>query len=355
MKIASIVGARPNFIKATPVSRGLRKRHKEILIHTGQHYDYRMNKIFFDELAIPKPDYHLGVGSRTHAYQTGEIMRKIEKVLTKEKPDLTLVYGDCNSTLAGALAAVKLHLSIAHVEAGPRFFDKSVPEEINRIVTDHVSTLLFAPTQTSVSNLRREGIEGGVYLTGDVMLDIFLNLSKISDKKSKILEKLNLRKKGYLLLTVHRENNTNKKENLKNIIDAILEVDENIVFPIHPRTEKYSKRYGLYKRLENAKNISLIKPVGYLDSLRLIKNAKKVLTDSGGLQKEAYFSRVPCITLDNATGWPETIEDGWNTLVGSKKEKVISAVENFESKEKQTAIFGDGHASQKICKIIEGF
>jgi UDP-N-acetylglucosamine 2-epimerase len=354
MKIVSIVGARPQFIKAVLVSRELRKGHEEVLVHTGQHYDIELSKIFFDELGIPKPNYNLEVGSGTHAGQTGKMMISIEDTLVAEKPDLVLVYGDTNSTLAGALAAVKLHIPVAHVEAGPRLFDKSIPEEINRVLTDHVSSFLFAPTQTTVDNLRREGISNGVYLTGDVMLDSFLQFSEIANRSSKVLHELGLGKGEYLLATVHRARNTEVEENLKNIVAAFCGIDEKIVFPVHPRTVKYLRQYRLYSQLKNASNMILISPVGYLDSIVLTRNARKVLTDSGGLQKEAYFSRVPCITLDEATGWPETVEDGWNTLVTSSTEKIIEAIRHFEPRGKQRKVFGDGKAAEKIVEIIDG-
>ena len=352
MKIVTIVGARPQFIKVVLVSKELRKKHKEVLVHTGQHYDIELSKIFFDDLDIPHPDYNLEVGSDTHARQTGKMMTSIESVLTTEKPALVLVYGDTNSTLAGALAAVKVHIPVAHVEAGPRMFDKAVPEEVNRVLTDHVSSLLFAPTQTAVDNLKREGIEEGVYLTGDVMLDSFLHFHKIAEQNSKILNELGLRKTRYLLATVHRARNTNDEENLRNIVEAFMRVGERIVFPVHPRTEKYLKQYGLYERLKGASNLMLIDPVGYLDSMILTRNASKVLTDSGGLQKEAYFSRVPCITLDDATGWLETVEDGWNILVGSNRGRIIEAVRHFEPKDQQRDVFGDGKAAERIVEII---
>ena len=352
MKIVSIVGARPQFIKAVLVSKELCKNHEEVIVHTGQHYDVDLSKIFFDELSIPKPDYNLEIGSDTHARQTGKMMISIEEVLVAEKPNLVLVYGDTNSTLAGALAAVKLHIPVAHVEAGTRMFDASIPEEVNRILTDHVSALLFAPTQTAVDNLKREGISKEVYLTGDVMLDSFLYFSKVAKGNSKILDKLGLSKGEYLLATVHRARNTEYEENLKNIVDAFLGIDERIIFPIHPRTEKYLKQYRLCGKLKDAQNVMLIDPVGYLDSIILTQNAKKILTDSGGLQKEAYFSKVPCITLDEATGWPETVEDGWNILVGSDKEKITGAIKQFEPGEKQRKVFGDGKAAKKMMWII---
>jgi len=355
MKIVSIVGARPQFIKAILVSRELRKNCKEVLVHTGQHYDRELSGIFFDELGIPQPNYNLEVGSDTHAKQTGKMIMSIEPVLLREKPDMVLVYGDTNSTLAGALTAVKLHIPVAHVEAGPRMFDKSMPEELNRVLTDHVSSLLFAPTQTSVDNLKAEGIRKGVYLTGDVMLDSFAYFSKVAQENSKIFDNLNLKRGEYLLATVHRARNTEIEANLHNLVDAFMSIDEKIVFPVHPRTEKYLKQYGLYRKLRDAPNMLLITPVGYLDSVMLTANAKKVLTDSGGLQKEAYFSRVPCITLDEATGWPETVEDGWNTLTGSDGKKIIWAVNHFQPEHKQREIFGDGKAADKIIKIISSF
>jgi UDP-N-acetylglucosamine 2-epimerase len=370
MKIVSIVGARPQFIKAAPLIRAIHQSPVTIdhlLVHTGQHYDIELSKIFFDELGIPKPDYNLGVGSDTHAKQTARMMISIEDTLIAEKPDLVLVYGDTNSTLAGALAAVKLHIPVAHVEAGPRMFDKNIPEEVNRVLTDHVSSFLFVPTQTAVDNLNREGIKNGVYLTGDVMLDSFLYFSKIAKEKSNILGQLQLTKGQYLLATVHRARNTDNKENLRSIIEAFLSTQEKIVFPVHPRTRKMLKQFGLLDQLPITNHQSLITnhqspvprhqlllidPVGYLDSIVLTQNAKKVLTDSGGLQKEAYFSKVPCITIDEATGWPETVGDGWNTLVASNREKITEAIRHFEPSGKQRKVFGDGKAAERIVEIL---
>jgi UDP-N-acetylglucosamine 2-epimerase (non-hydrolysing) len=350
MKISSVVGARPNFIKLAPVSRELRKEFDEIIIHTGQHYDYEMDKIFFDELGIPEPDYHLGVGSGTHGYQTGEMIKRVEEVLMKEKPDLVIVYGDTNTTLAGALAAVKLHIKVAHVEAGLRSFDKRMPEEINRVLVDHCSDILFCPTKTAVENLKREGIVEGVYLVGDVMVDILKECIEIAEKRSKILDELDLKPKDYYLATVHRAENTDDFERLKNIVEAFCEVG-NIVFPCHPRTEKRLKEYGLWNKL--TKNVKVIKPVGYLDMLILEKNAKKIITDSGGVQKEAYILKVPCITLRETTEWIETVEDGWNILVGADKEKIIRAISNSKSMGYQRNVFGSC-ASKKIVNIIGG-
>jgi len=349
MKIASIVGARPNFIKCAPLSRELRKKFTEIIIHTGQHYDYEMNKVFFEELNIPEPDYHLGVGSGSHGYQTGEMIKRIEEILLKEEPDLLLVYGDTNSTLAGALAASKLHITVAHVESGLRSYDKSMPEEINRILTDHCSDVLFCPTETSVENLKREGVMNGVYLTGDVMVDALKENIKIAEKKAMILDEMDLKPKEYYLATIHRAENTDDFERLENIVDAFCEIG-NLVFPCHPRTEKCLKGFGLWDRL--VKNVRVVRPVGYLDMLMLEKNARKVLTDSGGVQKEAYIFKVPCITLRDNTEWVETVEDGWNVLVGADEEKIVREANEFEPDNKQRNVFGEGDASGRIAKIV---
>lgn len=351
MKIASIVGARPNFIKCAPLSRELRKEFDEVLIHTGQHYDYDMNKIFFDELGIPEPDYHLEVGSGTHGEQTGEMLKRTEEVLIKETPDLVLVFGDTNSTLAGALAASKLHIRVGHVEAGLRSYDKSMPEEINRVLTDYCSDILFCPTETAVENLKKEGIKNGVYLTGDVMVDALKENIEIAEKKSKILHELGLRPKEYYLATLHRAENTDDFERLSNIVDAFCEL-ENLVFPCHPRTEKFLKQFDLWDKI--TKEIKVIKPVGYLDMLMLEKNARKILTDSGGVQKEAYILKVPCITLRENTEWVETVEDGWNVLTGAEKEKIVKMANDFEPKGEQRDVFGSGDASERITKLLRG-
>jgi len=351
MKIASIVGARPNFIKCAPLSRELRKEFNEVIIHTGQHYDYEMNKVFFEELNIPEPDYHLDVGSGSHGYQTGEMIKRIEEVLLKEEHDLLIVYGDTNSTLAGALAASKLHIKVAHIESGLRSYDKTMPEEINRILTDNCSDVLFCPTETSVENLKREGVTNGVYLTGDVMVDALKENIEIAEKKAMILDEMGLKPKEYYLATIHRAENTDDFERLKNIVDAFCEIG-NLVFPCHPRTEKSLKGFGLWDRL--VENTKVIKPVGYLDMLMLEKNARKVLTDSGGVQKEAYIFKVPCITLRDNTEWVETVEDGWNVLVDADEEKIVRGANEFEPDNKQRNVFGKGDASERIAEIIGG-
>ncbi len=324
MKILSIVGARPQFIKCAPLSRVLRRDHQEILVHTGQHYDPEMSDIFFKELDIPRPDYNLGIGSGNHGEQTGKMLAEIEKVLIKEKPEMVLVFGDTNSTIAGALAASKLNIKVGHVEAGVRSFDRMMPEEINRVLTDHISNLLFCPTVTAVKNLETEGITKGVHLVGDVMIDALIYNRKLADERSKIIEKIGLVKGEYLVLTVHRPSNTDNIENMRSIIKAAAESGMSVVFPVHPRTEKYLKEYGLLDSMPS--NMKLIQPVGYLDMLRLMSGAKKILTDSGGIQKEAFMLGVPCITLRENTEWMETLVGGWNVLVGGNKEKISRAI-----------------------------
>lgn len=351
MKIIAVIGARPQFIKHAPLSKELCKSHHVILVHTGQHYDYNMNKVFFDELGIPEPDYNLGIGSGTHAYQTGEMLKGIEDILIQEKPNMVLVYGDTNSTLAGALAAVKLHIKIAHVEAGLRNYDKTIPEEINRVLTDYCSNLKFCPTQTAVDNLIKENITEGVYLTGDVMVDA-LNQNKTIAERSDILNKLVIASKEYIVVTLHRAGNTDEKQNLESIINALVELSLNgeiIVFPIHPRTEKVLKTTGLFNKLD--KSVKIIEPLGYFEFLKLLNHSKKVLTDSGGIQKEAYILQVPCITLMNSTPWVETLVGGWNVLVGPDTEKIIDATCNFEPQLEYSDVFGSG-ACEKIRRFI---
>jgi UDP-N-acetylglucosamine 2-epimerase (non-hydrolysing) len=349
MKIISIVGARPQFIKTSPLFKEIKKKNNGILVHTGQHYDYEMSKLFFDQLGIPEPDYNLGVGSSSQGEQTGKMVIETEKVLIKEKPDCVLVYGDTNSTLAGVLSAVKLHIKTAHVEAGLRSFDKSMPEEINRVLTDHCSDLLFAPTKTSVENLHRENIKKGVHLTGDVMLDALQENIKLAEK-TRVLDELRIKPNDYFLTTIHRQSNTDNPQNLSNLLEALSNINEKVVFPIHPRTAKFIKSHNLDDKI--GKNIVLTKPVGYLDFIFLEKNAKKILTDSGGIQKEAYMFKVPCITLRDNTEWIETVEDGWNVLVGTDKQKIINAVNEFQPKGKQRDIFGNGKASKNIVNIL---
>ncbi len=350
MKIVSIVGARPQFIKCAPLSRELRKNHEEILVHTGQHYDPEMSDIFFEDLNIPEPDYNLGIGSGNHGEQTGKMLIEIEKVLLKEAPDLVLVFGDTNSTLSGALAASKLHILVGHVEAGVRSFDRMMPEEINRILVDHISDLLFCPTRTAVDNLAKEGITRGVHLAGDVMMDALQYNRRIANERSRIIEKLGLNIGEYLLITVHRPSNTDSRENITNIIEALDDAGKTVVFPVHPRTEKYLKEYNLWDSMPI--NVKLIQPAGYLDMLRLMAGAEKILTDSGGIQKEAFMLGVPCVTLRENTEWIETLEGGWNVLVGADKEKILKGIFSPASSLHERRSFESGRASEYISNIL---
>lgn len=371
MKIVTIVGARPQFIKAGAVSRAIHRAHRakrhieEILVHTGQHYDTLMDKVFFEELELPKPSYHLGVGSGSHGKQTGLMLERVEGVLVKEKPDTVIVYGDTNSTLAGALAAAKLHIPIAHIEAGLRSYNRDMPEEINRIVTDHLSTFLFCPTDSAVRNLSKEGIkEGGMKIVrnvGDVMYDSILHYSRLAEKKSTILQELGfvnpqsaIRNPQYYLATLHRAENTDDPERLKSILNALEEIGQKhpVILPLHPRTKKKMEVHFLFPKFGN---IKFIDPVSYLDMLQLEKNAKAILTDSGGVQKEAYWLNIPCLTLREETEWVETIQSGWNRLVGIEAKKIVQGVKNLEKRrplKKGRDLFGKGRASEKIVQLL---
>ena len=350
MRVASVVGARPQFIKAAPVSRAIRQHNEELLIHTGQHYDDLMSDVFFRVLDLPEPDYNLEVGSGSHARQTGEMLIRLEEVLAEEKPDAVLVYGDTNSTLAGALAGAKLHLPVGHVEAGLRSFNRRMPEELNRIVADHLSSILFCPTETAVENLRREGIEKGVHLVGDVMYDVALASAQEARRRD-VVRRLGLTPKGYLLATVHRPANVDERGPLESILRAFGGCGETVVFPAHPRTRNRMREFGLDAGL--AKNIRVVDPLDYFDFLALLIGAKKVATDSGGVQKEAYFFGVPCVTLREETEWIETVEDGWNAVVGTETGDVIHAIRNFNPQGTKSKSFGDGHAAEKIAGLLE--
>lgn len=350
MKVVTIVGARPQFIKAAPVSRALRQQHTEILVHTGQHYDDNMSAIFFEELDIPEPDYNLGIGSGSHGAQTGAMLAAIEQVLVKEQPDWVLVYGDTNSTLAGALAAAKLHIKIAHVEAGLRSFNRAMPEEINRVVADHLSDLLFCPSQTAVDNLTVEGILRGVHLVGDVMIDALAYAVERAQSRSQILQKLGLTAKKYLLVTVHRAENTDNADRLMNILNALDALSETIVFPVHPRTRLIIQGMNYNPK----SHVSLIEPVGYLDMVQLEQSARMILTDSGGIQKEAYWLSIPCITLRDETEWVETVQVGWNVLVGANTDAIVRAVRSFEPPVSHGTLYGDGKTSERIVQTFTG-
>ena len=356
MKILTVIGARPQFIKASAVSRAIQAENArgaglhEVIVHTGQHFDTNMSKVFFEELSIPEPDYHLGIASLSHGAMTGRMLEAIESVLLKEKPDVMLVYGDTNSTLAGALAAAKLHVPVAHVEAGLRSFNKRMPEEVNRILTDHVSNLLFCPTQTAVDNLGREGIRSGVHLVGDVMFDVTLHYSELAVERH-TLEKWGVTDKGYALCTVHRAENTDDPARLQGILGAMRDIacEIPVILPLHPRTRKIIDCMG---QTEALRGLTVLEPQSYLEMLRLEMSAKVILTDSGGVQKEAFFHRVPCITLRNETEWVETVEMGWNVLVGADRNAIVAACQPHEECFRFVKVYGDGEAAKKIVDLI---
>jgi UDP-GlcNAc3NAcA epimerase len=360
LKILTIVGARPQFIKAAAVSRIARSLDhiSEVLVHTGQHYDQNMSDVFFAELDIPKPDYHLGIGSASHGAQTGKMLEAIEQVLITEKPDWVLVYGDTNSTLAGAIAATKLHIPIAHVEAGLRSFNRRMPEEVNRVLTDHAANLLFTPTTTANQNLYQEGISRNlVHLVGDVMYDASLYYVQRAELASHILDSLNLKPQQYVLSTIHRAENTDSSARLTAIFKALSKFSKEItvVIPLHPRTKKILEEMQILDIIP--KTLYLIEPVGYYDMIMLEKNAKMIVTDSGGIQKEAYFYQVPCATLRDQTEWVELVESGWNCLISPNSSEEILQKLQYQIHQTllldTTQLYGDGTASRKIIEILK--
>lgn len=364
MKIVTIVGARPQFVKAAAVGRAIRdlKSHtpnvREVLIHTGQHYDANMSDVFFHEMGIPKPDYHLGIGGLAQGAMTGRMIETIEAALETEKPNMVLIYGDTNSTLAGALAAVKMHIPVAHVEAGLRSFNRKMPEEINRIVADQCSDILFTPSATSTQQLIKEGIpRSRIHEVGDVMYDAALYYQDQARRESQILSKLNLKSKQYVLSTIHRAENTDCPERLKEIFLGLIDLAKikPVVLPLHPRTRQTLEKQGL---LEQAKsNLTLIDPVGYLDMVNLESNAEVILTDSGGVQKEAYFFKVPCLTLRTETEWVELVEEGFNRLVPLKRQEIVKQykIALNSAVDWTKTLYGNGQATQLIVqKLLTG-
>jgi UDP-GlcNAc3NAcA epimerase len=349
MKILSVVGARPEFVQAMPISRAMRAGHQEILVHTGQHYDYQMSQAFFDELDIPVPDYNLGVGSATQAQQTAEIMVGLEKVLLEEKPDFVVMRGDTNSSLAAALTASKLNIPFAHVEAGERSFNRTMPEEINRLVADRLANLHFCVSQAAEQNLSAEGLTGSVYWVGDVMLDALLYARPLAREKSKILEKLQIEPHKYSLVTIHRAANTDDPKRLEQIVSALNRVSETVILPVHPRTQKALS--GLHLRFED--NVRIIEPVGYFDMLVLEENARLIATDSGGVQREAYYLEIPCLTLRDETEWMGTVEAGWNKLTGAGQNLILENWFGFVPPNDHPPIYGVGNAAQRIVDILD--
>ena len=346
MKIFSIVGARPQFIKLAPLSARLTDVHKEFIVHTGQHYDYAMSEQIFNDLGMRKPDIHLEIGSGSQASQTGKMMISLEQAMLEQKPDLVIVFGDTNSTLAGALAAAKLNIPIVHIEAGLRSYNKNMPEEINRITTDHVSKYLFVPTQTAMNILRSEGLEQSSYLTGDIMVDTIKTNLEIALKKSTVICNLKLKDKEYNLLTLHRNYNVDNPVILEHLLNGLGELEEKVIFPVHPRTRKMLP--ATYRLPEN---IEMIDPQGYLDFIVLENHAKRILTDSGGIQKEAYILRKPCVTLRTETEWVETVQEKWNLLVNPSDDAIASKINNFIPPSKQNEVFGN-NVTEKMIDII---
>lgn len=375
MKLLSIIGARPQFVKAAmiadavkrhnqaAVSTGRRIRH--VLVHTGQHYEHRMSGVFFDELNLPKPDHHLGVGSGSQGAQTGAMLRQIEKALLAEKPDMVMIYGDTNSTVAGALAAAKLHIQVVHLEAGLRSFNRRMPEEINRITSDHISDILFCPTSTAVENLRKEGITSNVFQTGDVMLDAVIAYRGKAERRKRLLQKLRVESKEYALATIHRAENTDSAERLGGLLDTLASLGHPVVLPMHPRVRdrlaKNRELRWIAKVLKSGKTLRITGPVSYLDMLALEINARVVLTDSGGVQKEAFFAGVPCLTLREETEWIETQAEGWNRVVGTAPDNIRVAVESVWSgnagrngDKPSWSGFGGGQAATRTIAALAG-
>ena len=353
MRITSVIGNRPQFIKAAAVSRRLREHHEETLVHTGQHYDDEMSQVFFEELGVPAPDVQLGIGSGTNVTQTARMLAALEPALADSRPDLVLVYGDTNSTLAGALAAAQAQMPLAHVEAGMRSFDRAMPEETNRVLADHVSSLLFCPTETAVKNLESESAVGAVHLVGDVMADVSLAFAPVAAERSGALAKAEVEPGAYLLVTAHRAGNVDDPERLEQLVSLIERLDGAVVFPLHPRTAKRADENGLRGRLEAAATV--LPPLGYLDFLELARNARAVLTDSGGVQKEAYLLGTPCVTLRDTTEWVETVEAGWNVLVDLDEDAALRALERPVPTGERPDLYGGGHAGERIRDVLDSY
>jgi UDP-N-acetylglucosamine 2-epimerase (non-hydrolysing) len=353
LRVVSIVGARPNFIKLKPIHNTFGKDIDHEIIHTGQHYDYRLSEIFFKDFNLPVPNYNLEIGSGSPGAQVGEMIKKIEKVLIENKYDLVLVYGDTNSTFAGAFAAVKSNIKVAHIESGLRSFDRRMPEELNRVLTDNLSEYLFAPTKAATSNLYNESITGKIYETGDLSVELITEAKKMA-LKSNIIRNLNLDPNSYVVFTMHRAENTELADSFLSIVNSFRSLSEyKFVFPIHPRTRKILESKNLFRQLESCKNVLIIPPLGYIDFISLVQNSSKIITDSGGLQKEAYLLSIPCVTIRRNTEWTETVEAGWNILTDTNTDKIVESVKGWKpSNGNKKEIFGKGDTAKVIKKII---
>lgn len=354
MKVLSVVGARPQFIKAFVVSKDLRKAHEEVLVHTGQHYDEELSGVFFEELEIPEPDYNLGVGSGPHGEQTAEMIVELERLIEEEGPDAVLLYGDTNSTLAGAIAGSKMESLVVHVEAGLRSHNRDMPEEINRILTDHGSDLLLAPSPDAVNHLDDEGQSDRTVATGDVMYDAVLEVRERAATASTILDRLSIEPGEFILSTVHRAKNTDERERLRSIFEALRDTDQPVILPLHPRTESRLRDYDMWEFANDC--VEIIDPLDYVDFIRLLDTAKCIATDSGGIQKEAFFLDTFCVTLRDETEWVETVDAGWNTLVGADYDKITTALDrDWVPPEQKPEPYGDGNAARSVRETLEEY
>ena len=352
MRIVTVIGNRPQFVKAAAVSHRLREQHEELLVHTGQHYDDELSRVFFDELGVPAPDHELNVGSGSNTSQTARMMDALEPFLAESEAELALVYGDTNSTLAGTLAAAQAGIPVGHVEAGMRSFDRSMPEELNRVLADHASSLLLCSTLTAMDNLAKEGVAGEKYLVGDVMVDVSLAFRDAAEDRSRVLEELDLTPGEYLVVTAHRAGNVDDSERLHLLVELLAALPSPAVFPVHPRTRARLEAAGLVERLSGVK---LVPPLGYLDFLRLIRHARAVLTDSGGVQKEAYVLGVRCVTLRDRTEWVETVEVGWNTLVDLDREAALAALAAEPPAGERPELYGGGRAAERVRDAVSAY
>jgi UDP-N-acetylglucosamine 2-epimerase len=355
MRILTVIGNRPQFVKAAAVSRLLRERHEELIVHTGQHYDDEMSRVFFDELGVPAPDRELHAGGGTNTEQTARILGLLGNEIANAAPDMVLVYGDTNTTLAGALAAAQAHVPVGHVEAGMRSFDRSMPEELNRVLTDHASDLLLCSTATAMENLAAERVAGTAHLVGDVMADVSLAFQPIAEERSTVLADLELDDGGYVAVTAHRAGNVDDPARLGLLVELLEALPVPAVLPLHPRTAARLDAAGLRARLDAAPRVTLTPPLGYLDFMKLAAHARAVLTDSGGVQKEAYLLGVPCVTLRDTTEWVETVDSGWNVLVDLDGDAALAALERPCPNGERPELYGGGRAAQRVCDVLSAY